>query len=71
MINELKEKGHVITTTTTRIGLEGETRYCVKFADSDLANKTFQQMQSLSEGIELVNVIKESCDAEGDAKQSN
>lgn len=63
LINALKQKGHAINTTTTRIGLEGESRFCVEFADTKLAKTTLQQVQTLAQGIDLINVVEESCNS--------
>jgi hypothetical protein len=61
LLRDMKAEGHVVEVSDTRIGLEGETRICAKFASSDLAGKAWMQMQRLSAGADLVQLKPEKC----------
>ncbi|MDA9476874.1 hypothetical protein XI03_20765 [Bradyrhizobium sp. CCBAU 65884] len=61
LLREMKAEGQVVEVSDTRIGLEGETRVCAKFASSDLAGKAWMQMQRLSAGADLVHLKPEKC----------
>jgi len=61
LLKRAQERGEVKQIVDRRIGLEGETRLCVEFSDEQAANKLFSQIQHLSNGVDLVNVTKETC----------
>ncbi|MET4037677.1 MULTISPECIES: hypothetical protein [unclassified Bradyrhizobium] len=61
LLRNMKTQGQVVEVSDTRIGLEGETRICAKFASSDLAGKAWMQMQGLSAGVDLVQLKPEKC----------
>jgi len=61
LLREMKAEGQVVEVSDTRIGIEGETRICAKFASSDLAGKAWMQMQRLSAGVDLVQLKPEKC----------
>ena len=61
LLKHAQERGEVKQIVDRRIGLEGETRLCVEFFDEQAANKLFGQIQHLSNGVDLVNVKKETC----------
>jgi hypothetical protein len=61
LLRDMKAEGQVVEVSDTRIGLEGETRVCAKFASADLAGKAWTQMQRLSAGADLVQLKPEKC----------
>jgi hypothetical protein len=61
LLRGMKAEGQVVEVSDSRIGLEGETRICAKFASSDLAGKAWMQMQRLSAGVDLVQLKPEKC----------
>ena len=46
----------------SRIGLEGETRLCVEFANAKEAEKLIQRLRSMVDGVDLLNLIEEPCE---------
>jgi len=61
LVEALRLKGHNIKITQQRLGLEGETRLCVKFSDAKLWVSTLKKIRTLAQGVELVNVVEEPC----------
>lgn len=61
LFKRAQEQGDVKQILDRRIGLEGETQICVEFSDERTANKLFSEIQNLSNGVDLVNVKRESC----------
>ena len=45
-----------------RIGLEGETRLCVEFANAQEAEKLILRLRAMVEGVDLLNLIEEPCE---------
>ena len=65
VLEDLRAQGAEITVTQERIGLEGERRLCVTFADRDMADRAFERIRQLSLGGDLVNLVREPCDRDG------
>ncbi len=61
MLKVEQEKGEVNRVVDQRIGLEGETRVCAEFQDDDIAERFFEALHRLSNGVDLLNVKKEAC----------
>ncbi len=61
MLEEAKQEGKVVGLKQTRIGLEGETRLCAEFTDSDAAREMRERIARLMQGVELVNLVVEPC----------
>jgi hypothetical protein len=61
LLRNMKAEGHVVEVSDTRIGIEGETRVCAKFASAELAGKAWTQLQQLSAGADLVQLKPEKC----------
>jgi hypothetical protein len=61
MLQGLRDHGADITVAKERIGLEGETRLCVTFADASLAGETLERVRELAAGVDLVNLVEEPC----------
>ena len=61
LLREMKAEGQVVEITDARIGIEGETRVCAKFASAELAGKAWTQLQQLSAGADLVQLKPEKC----------
>ena len=59
--NTMFYQGEVTRLVEHRIGLEGETRLCAEFSDEHAADKFFDQLHSLTHGVDLVNIKKEVC----------
>lgn len=62
MLEGLRDRGADITITKKRLGLEGETRLCATFTDQSLAKEVMEHIQRFASGVDLVNLIEESCD---------
>ncbi len=56
-----REKGIVVRTERTRLGLEGETRLCIEYEDQEAAAAALKRIQELVEGVDLMNLEIESC----------
>ncbi|MGH8611795.1 MAG: hypothetical protein ACREYF_07065 [Gammaproteobacteria bacterium] len=61
-LDQAKQAGSVVDIRQTRIGVEGETRMCAEFADSESAQAMLKRVRALAEGIELMNLVVEPCD---------
>ncbi|RXG84335.1 hypothetical protein [Bradyrhizobium vignae] len=61
LLRGMKAEGQVVEVSDSRIGLEGETRICAKFASSESTGKAWMQMQRLSAGVDLVQLKPEKC----------
>ena len=56
-----KANGKLIKTEETRIGIEGERRLCAEFLTEDAAYQAWKQVEEISAGVELVNLVIERC----------
>lgn len=63
LLQDARQAGANIQIATDKIGLEGETRLCVDLTDPNLGGKLFTQINELTQGLELINVINEPCGA--------
>ncbi|MGH8658666.1 MAG: hypothetical protein ACREV4_09400 [Gammaproteobacteria bacterium] len=61
-LDEAKRAGSVVDIRQTRIGLEGETRLCAEFADSESTQAMLKRVRVLAEDVELMNLVVEPCD---------
>lgn len=61
LIEGAKQRGEVIELKETRIGLEGETRLCIRAKDLAAAHALLRELRGIAEKIELFNVVVESC----------
>ncbi len=63
VLQGLRSQGADITVAKERIGLEGETRLCVTFADGGLAGDALERIRRIASGVDLVNLVEEPCAA--------
>ena len=61
MVGGDKGSGVRVQMTTTRVGLEGETRLCLEYQDAGEAARALPRIRSLVEGVDLVNLVVEAC----------
>jgi hypothetical protein len=61
LLRNMKAEGLVVDVSDTRIGLEGETRICARFASPELAGKVWIQMSRSLVAAELVQLKAEKC----------
>lgn len=54
-------KGVSIEISKSRIGIEGETRLCASFSNSEAADDLLTQVQQLIKGVDLINIVVEPC----------
>jgi hypothetical protein len=54
-------RGVVVTIQATRIGIEGERRLCVTYADAQEAARALERVRAMVQGVDLVNVVVEPC----------
>lgn len=58
---QLKASGTNVEISKSRIGIEGETKLCATFLDAGIAHQLLLEVQQLTQGVELMNVVIESC----------
>lgn len=56
-----RNRGVSVSIESTRIGLEGETRMCVEYKNPKNAVRAYERATALVKGIDLVNLVAESC----------
>lgn len=61
LLRSMQAEGHVVQVSEMRIGLEGETKICARFASSELAGKAWMQMQKSLVDADLVQLKPEKC----------
>lgn len=61
LLGSMQAKGEVVEVSDTRIGLEGETRICARFASAEHAAKAWTDMQRSLTGADLVQLKAEMC----------
>jgi hypothetical protein len=61
LLSSMQAKGEVIEFSDTRIGIEGETRICARFASAELTAKVWMDMQRSFTGADLVQLKAEKC----------
>jgi hypothetical protein len=64
LVNDEARSGAAITKSEMIIGLEGERRFCVSLPDHETGRKLLERIQTLSAGVELLQVIEDGCGAE-------
>ena len=69
ILEEDRRRGVGLKIFQTIIGLEGERRLCVVYDDAEAAESSFRKITELSEGVELINILREAC--EPSSTQSN
>ena len=64
-VRELVERdqaaGISVSVSTTRLGLEGETRLCVEYADPVAGARSYERAKAMEEGVDLFRVRSEPC----------
>jgi hypothetical protein len=68
VLEDDRKGGAVMVIHEERIGIEGETRICVEYADPESARTAHQRISKLFEGTDLVNLVVEPC--QRDTKRS-
>ena len=61
LLKDARQRGEVLELTETRIGLEGETRVCVKAKDAAQARNLVRAVRTIAKDVELFNVVEEPC----------
>ncbi len=61
LLNQTKDRGADMVITRQRIGIEGETRVCATFADTEVARETLERVRGMVKDTELMNVVIEPC----------
>lgn len=61
LLKSAQERGEVRRVTEQRIGIEGETRLCAEFSHSESAQTIIDQIQRLSQDVDLINLKVEPC----------
>ena len=64
MLEALQGSGADLRISQERIGLEGETRLCARFADPQQAEAAFERLSQIVQGVDLVNLVREPCGTE-------
>ena len=61
LLRSMQAKGEVLEVLDARIGIEGETRVCARFASAEHAAKAWTVMQRSFTGVDLVQLKAEKC----------
>jgi hypothetical protein len=61
LVESDRGRGIEVTVQATRIGIEGERRLCVTYADSQEAARALERVRAMVQGVDLVNVVVEPC----------
>ena len=61
LLGSMQAKGEVVEVSDTRIGIEGETRMCARFASAESAAKAWMDMQRSLTDADLVQLKAEKC----------
>ena len=59
LLEARRSNGQRVALAESHIGLEGETRLRVEFADAALGREAFERIKALAAGVELVTVKQE------------
>jgi len=61
LVESDRGRGVEVNVQATRLGLEGERKLCVTYADAQAAARALEQVRALVQGVDLVNVVVEPC----------
>jgi hypothetical protein len=61
LAEEDQRRGVKVTVSTTRIGLEGETRVCFDYEDPQEGGRACQRARAVVANVDLVNLAVEPC----------
>ncbi len=61
LLENARQRGEVLALSKTRIGLEGETRFCVQAKDAAAARDLQRKVRVIAENVELFNIVEEPC----------
>ena len=64
LLEAARTEGKANSLQVEVIGLEGERRVCVEFADRVQADLSLERIRALSREVELFNVVEEACSPE-------
>jgi hypothetical protein len=71
LAEESRKRGVKVTVTTTRIGIEGETRVCFAYEDPKDGARDYERARDLVKDVDLVNLKVESCGDAANNKEEN
>lgn len=63
LAEEDQRRGVKVTITTTRIGIEGETRACIAYEDQNEGSRAYERARAIVRDVDLVNLKVEPCAA--------
>ena len=58
---EQQRRGVKVQITTTRIGIEGETRACIAYEDPQEGARAYENAKNIVKNVDLVNLTIEPC----------
>jgi hypothetical protein len=61
LAEEDQRRGVKVTITTTRIGIEGETRACIAYEDPKEGSRAYERARVIVKDVDLVNLKVEPC----------
>ncbi|HYC62058.1 MAG TPA: hypothetical protein VEK79_21075 [Thermoanaerobaculia bacterium] len=61
LAEEQQRRGVKVKITTTRMGIEGETRVCVAYEDPNEGARAYDRAKNIVKNVDLVNLTIESC----------
>lgn len=69
LAEEDQRRGVKVTVTTTRIGIEGETRVCIAYEDPQEGARAYERARAIVKNVDLVNLAVEPCGEAANNKQ--
>lgn len=61
LAEEQQRRGVKVQVTTTRIGIEGETRACIAYEDPQEGTRAYENAKNIVKNVDLVNLTIEPC----------
>jgi len=61
LVESDRSRGVDVNVRATRIGLEGERKLCVTYADAQEAARALERVRAMVKDVDLVNVVVEPC----------
>jgi len=69
LAKEDQRRGVKVTVTTSRIGIEGETRACLAYEDQQEGARAYERARAIVKNVDLVNLAVEPCEEAADNQQ--
>lgn len=61
LIEADRERGIALSSSTSRLGIEGESRLCVEYEDAEAGRAVLQEIEEIVAGVDLIRVEPGPC----------